>query len=178
MWPRESLLPGYRAIIEEYMTRMGEVAARFLSLVAEAIGLPPDSFDQFFEPKGSRWKQQHKLKLVKYPDVGDLPPGSTTQGVGPHKGHLIITKPDLIRFHVIQLFIASNRSQGPPSPKLQWRMDRLSSYSRDSCRCVRTRYGSNHTRNLYFDNPSSDISSSRSRFTIFHPVLSRCGIGC
>lgn len=86
MWPREDLLPGFRAVIEEYMGLMGDVAAKFLGLVAEAIGLPPDSFDQFFEPKDSRWKQQHKLKIVKYPDVADLPAGATTQGVGPHKG--------------------------------------------------------------------------------------------
>ena len=86
MWPQDELLPGFRAVIEEYMLLMGDVAAKFLSLVAEAIGLPPDSFDQFFEPKDSRWKQQHKLKIVKYPDVADLPPGATTQGVGPHKG--------------------------------------------------------------------------------------------
>src|SRR5271155_2500580 len=93
MWPQEELLPGFRGVIEEYMLLMGDVAAKFLSLVAEAIGLPPDSFDQFFEPKDSRWKQQHKLKIVKYPDVADLPPGATTQGVGPHKGpHLPITR--------------------------------------------------------------------------------------
>jgi isopenicillin N synthase-like dioxygenase len=86
MWPKEELLPGYRSIIEEYMEKMGDVAAKFLSLVAEAIDLPPTSFDQFFEPKGGRWEQQHKLKIVKYPDVADLPAGATTQGVGPHKG--------------------------------------------------------------------------------------------
>jgi isopenicillin N synthase-like dioxygenase len=86
MWPKEEQLPGYRPVIEEYMRKMGEVAAKFLSLVAEAIGLPPDSFDPFFEPKGGRWEQAHKLKIVKYPDVADLPAGATTQGVGPHKG--------------------------------------------------------------------------------------------
>jgi len=68
------------------MTLMGGVAAKFTSLVAEAIGLPANAFDQFFEQKGSRWEQQHKLKLVKYPDIADLPAGATTQGVGPHKG--------------------------------------------------------------------------------------------
>lgn len=87
MWPKEELLPGFREVIEKYMTMMGGVAAKFLTLVAEAIGLPPDSFDQFFEPKESRWEQQHKLKIVKYPDVADLPAGATTQGVGPHKGN-------------------------------------------------------------------------------------------
>ena len=68
------------------MTAMGGVAAKFLGLVAEAIGLSPDAFNQFFEPKNGRWQQQHKLKIVKYPDVADLPAGATTQGVGPHKG--------------------------------------------------------------------------------------------
>jgi isopenicillin N synthase-like dioxygenase len=87
MWPKEELLPGFRDVIERYMTMMGGVATKFLTLVAEAIGLPPHSFDQFFEPKDSRWEQQHKLKIVKYPDVADLPAGATTQGVGPHKGN-------------------------------------------------------------------------------------------
>jgi isopenicillin N synthase-like dioxygenase len=86
MWPKESLLPGFRNVMEDYMIRMGAVAAKFTTLVAEAIGLSPDAFDRFFEPQGSRWKQQHKLKIVKYPDVADLPAGATTQGVGPHKG--------------------------------------------------------------------------------------------
>ena len=86
MWPKEELLPRYRATMEDYMRLMGDVAAKFLSLVAEAIGLPPDSFEEFFEPKGGRWEQQHKLKIVKYPDGADLPAGATTQGVGPHKG--------------------------------------------------------------------------------------------
>ena len=86
MWPREELLPGFREIIENYMTLMSEVAAKFTSLVAEAIGLPPNAFDQFFEPKDGPWQQQHKLKIVKYPDTSDLPADATTQGVGPHKG--------------------------------------------------------------------------------------------
>jgi isopenicillin N synthase-like dioxygenase len=112
MWPKEELLPGYRSIIEEYMQNMGDVAAKFLSLVAEAIDLPPTSFDQFFEPKDGRWEQQHKLKIVKYPDVADLPAGATTQGVGPHKGlkhpPQQITLADSGRLNVIELFVTSN----------------------------------------------------------------------
>ena len=89
------------------MTLMGEVAAKFLRLVAEAIGLPPAAFDQFFEPKGSKWEQQHKLKIVKYPDVADLPSGATTQGVGPHKGESILECPNF-RLYVIELFTTSD----------------------------------------------------------------------
>ena len=106
MWPKECLLPGFRTVIEKYMTLMGGVAAKFTSLVAEAIGLPVNAFDQFFEPEGSRWKQQHKLKIVKYPDLADLPPEATTQGVGPHKGNSIPLMLWLIRFYVIELFVA------------------------------------------------------------------------
>ena len=118
MWPQENLLPGFRDVIEDYMTRMGGVAAKFLSLVAEAIGLPPDAFDQFFEPKGSRWKQQHKLKIVKYPDVADLPPGATTQGVGPHKGFPPgRTWPD-VRLYVVELFATGDGTSWITSSEL------------------------------------------------------------
>jgi isopenicillin N synthase-like dioxygenase len=89
MWPKEELLRGFRDTFERYMTSMGDVADTFTRLVAEAIGLPTDSFDPFFEPKDGKWKQQHKLKIVKYPDISELPAGSTTQGVGPHKGILM-----------------------------------------------------------------------------------------
>lgn len=117
MWPQENLLPGFRDVIEEYMTRMGGVAAKFTSLVGEAIGLPPDAFDQFFEPKGDRWPQQHKLKIVKYPDVANLPVGATTQGVGPHKGSLRSSYVDN-RFHVVELFTSSNRTSWITSSEL------------------------------------------------------------
>jgi isopenicillin N synthase-like dioxygenase len=96
MWPNEELLQGFRDTIEKYMSMMGGVAEKFTSLVAEAIGLAPEAFDQFFEPKNGPWPQQHKLKIVKYPDIADLPPGATTQGVGPHKGipyHLLSQSP-------------------------------------------------------------------------------------
>lgn len=75
---------------------MADIATRFTSLVAEAIGLAPDAFDRFFDAD-----QQHKLKLVRYPevDVGELAPGASDeerrawevkrQGVGPHKDSML-----------------------------------------------------------------------------------------
>ncbi|RVD86870.1 60S ribosomal eL20 domain-containing protein [Arthrobotrys flagrans] len=58
-----------------------------ISLIAEAIGLPSDAFDRYFEGvKGDR--QQHKLKIVKYPDLGEIKEG-TGQGVGPHKDSML-----------------------------------------------------------------------------------------
>ena len=117
MWPKENLLPGFRDVIEEYMTLMGNVAAKFTSLVGEAIGLSHNVFDQFFEPKGGRWRQQHKLKIVKYPDVADLHAGATTQGVGPHKGNPYNAFGNC-RFHVIELSTSSNGPSWITSSKL------------------------------------------------------------
>lgn len=86
------------------MAAMSSLAAEFTSLLAEAIGLPPNAFDRFFDKD-----QQHKLKVVKYPDAGvlahaddsnssgnsnpDSSANGTTdiQGVGPHKDSMFIT---------------------------------------------------------------------------------------
>ena len=86
-WPDESLLPGFRETYETYMEQMAHVSTRFLGLVAEAIGLDAHAFDGFFEPEGVT--QQHKLKIVKYPDCKDLPANAGTQGVGPHKDSML-----------------------------------------------------------------------------------------
>ncbi|TLD26611.1 hypothetical protein PspLS_04421 [Pyricularia sp. CBS 133598] len=83
-WPDEAALPGFRDTFTEYMTAMGAVSMRFTALVAEAIGLPASAFERYFER--SVQDQQHKLKIVKYPDVGELgADGAARQGVGPHK---------------------------------------------------------------------------------------------
>lgn len=81
---------------------MSEISTFFTSLIAEAIGLPADAFDRFFDQN-----QQHKLKIVKYPEVSlPLPSGNNTtkqdgnedddpsalaarQGVGPHKDSML-----------------------------------------------------------------------------------------
>ena len=81
-WPSPELLPNFRPVFTEYMKRMGEISIYSTRLVAEAIGLPPDAFNKFFDKD-----QQHKLKIVKYPDVGTLGAAGKqgNQGVGPHK---------------------------------------------------------------------------------------------
>jgi len=75
---------------------MAHISTLFTSLIAEAIGLQSNAFDKFFDPD-----QQHKLKIVKYPevDVPDLPPNASAidrkkweikrQGVGPHKDSML-----------------------------------------------------------------------------------------
>lgn len=88
-WPSETVLPNFRRVYTDYMRRMGAISLEFTSLVAEAIDLPADAFARYFD--GDR--QQHKLKIVKYPDVAELGlDGSSDiegQGVGPHKDSML-----------------------------------------------------------------------------------------
>jgi isopenicillin N synthase-like dioxygenase len=95
-WPSPEYLPSFRTACEDYMRHMSRISTLFTSLIAEAIGLSPDAFNQFFDQD-----QQHKLKIVKYPevDVPDLPADAsemdrkkweiTRQGVGPHKDSML-----------------------------------------------------------------------------------------
>jgi isopenicillin N synthase-like dioxygenase len=85
-WPSPAHMPNFKAVYDEYIRLMGDVSIFFTSLIAEAIGLKPDAFNKYFDVD-----QQHKLKIVKYPDLKELglwtegeevPEG---QGVGPHK---------------------------------------------------------------------------------------------
>lgn len=64
---------------------MGAVSMSFTALIAEAIGLDQTAFDRYFDQPPE--KQQHKLKIVRYPDVGDG--GRGNQGVGPHKDSML-----------------------------------------------------------------------------------------
>lgn len=88
LWPSASYLPNFKPVYTEYITLMGRISIFFTSLIAEAIGLKPDAFEKYFEKE-----QQHKLKIVKYPDLkdlglwkeGDSSEGLHGQGVGPHK---------------------------------------------------------------------------------------------
>ena len=83
-WPDPDSLPGFRETYEAYMTQMGDVSMFFTRLVAEAIGLPSNAFDHFFDAS-----QQHKLKIVKYPDLQELGIEGEAQGVGPHKDSML-----------------------------------------------------------------------------------------
>lgn len=85
-WPSPSYLPDFKPVYSEYITLMGSISIFFTSLIAEAIGLQPNAFNKYFDVD-----QQHKLKIVKYPDLKELglwKEGDEIgegQGVGPHK---------------------------------------------------------------------------------------------
>ncbi|EKM54780.1 uncharacterized protein PHACADRAFT_258873 [Phanerochaete carnosa HHB-10118-sp] len=76
-WPEEHLLPGFRAAFASYIDGLQKLSYRLLSLVAEALELPPDAFAHFFEQDGN----EDRAKIVKYPAPAD---DSSDQGVGPH----------------------------------------------------------------------------------------------
>lgn len=83
-WPADSSVPGFRPVFEDYMKRMGAISIYFTSLIAEAIELPADAFARYFDAD-----QQHKLKIVKYPDLAELGLTGQGQGVGPHKDSML-----------------------------------------------------------------------------------------
>jgi isopenicillin N synthase-like dioxygenase len=85
-WPSAAHMPQFRPVFEEYMARMSRLSAFFMMLVAEALGMPPDAFARFFDAS-----QQHKLKIVKYPEVDCGPDDDALarQGVGPHKDSML-----------------------------------------------------------------------------------------
>ncbi|KAI9571182.1 Clavaminate synthase-like protein [Boletus coccyginus] len=77
-WPDERLIPGFRNAMETYLAHVQELSYRFISLLAEALGLPSETFDTFYDKDEP---MQHRGKVVKYPaNDGSL----TDQGVGPH----------------------------------------------------------------------------------------------
>ncbi|GAB7364732.1 hypothetical protein MBLNU230_g5531t1 [Neophaeotheca triangularis] len=79
-WPNPTALPSFRPVFQDYMRRMSAISTFFTSLIAESLSLPSNAFDPFFDPD-----QQHKLKIVKYPDTGS----GVGQGVGPHKDSML-----------------------------------------------------------------------------------------
>jgi isopenicillin N synthase-like dioxygenase len=88
-WPSSTHLPEFRPVFEEYIARLSELSMFFTALVAEALGMPATAFDRFFDRD-----QQHKLKIVKYPEV-DVAGANiddallARQGVGPHKDSML-----------------------------------------------------------------------------------------
>lgn len=85
-WPSESAASGFRETYTDYIKRMGDISIAFTSLIAEAIQLPSNAFDKYFDKE-----QQHKLKIVKYPDLAELGRADEGQGqgVGPHKDSML-----------------------------------------------------------------------------------------
>ncbi|KAJ3569588.1 hypothetical protein NP233_g4959 [Leucocoprinus birnbaumii] len=76
-WPDEALIPGFREMLETYLSQVEELSYDFSSLVAEALGLGPTGLKHFYDAKEL---MQHRGKIVKYPVVTS----GSDQGIGPH----------------------------------------------------------------------------------------------
>ncbi|KAG2342825.1 Clavaminate synthase-like protein [Suillus weaverae] len=77
-WPDEDLIPGFKNTMEIYLQQVQALSYQFISLLAEAFGLPSDALNKFYDIDEL---MQHRGKVVKYPaNDGSL----TNQGVGPH----------------------------------------------------------------------------------------------
>ena len=83
-WPNPKYLPKFQSTFETYISCMSKLSTHFTSLIAESLNIPSSAFDRFFDKD-----QQHKLKIVKYPDTASLPCPIQTQGVGPHKDSML-----------------------------------------------------------------------------------------
>jgi isopenicillin N synthase-like dioxygenase len=86
-WPDESVIPGFRAAVESYLEEINTLATSFHRLIAEALFMSANAFDEFFDNP-----QHNKLKLVKYPiQYSKVNPNGNIQGVGPHKDGSFLT---------------------------------------------------------------------------------------
>src|SRR5260221_4239350 len=74
-WPAESDIPGFRANLLDYAAAMDGFARRFLPVVATALDLPADWFDEAFADS------QFTLRLSHYPPVRAEP---NQFGIAPH----------------------------------------------------------------------------------------------
>jgi isopenicillin N synthase-like dioxygenase len=60
-WPDEATLPGFRAVINQYIAEMTDLARRLVHAITISLGLPEDSMDHCFE------KPTTFLRLLHYP---------------------------------------------------------------------------------------------------------------
>ena len=189
-WPSPEVLPSFRQTFSDYMKKMGEISIYFTSLIAEAIELPADAFNKYFDKD-----QQHKLKIVKYPDVGTLGKEGKegNQGVGPHKDSSML----FISFLFSPLSSSSSRapkygpteltprtiksaiklpppSLPPPraaSPKHPRRMDRLPPDPRHLGRRHRPRSRGPDTGRLREHHASGPFPRRGRGLPLLHPLL-------
>ena len=57
-WPNGDSLPRFQSVMSDYMRRLSDLSMFFTTLIAEALGMPANAFDRFFDND-----QLHKMKL-------------------------------------------------------------------------------------------------------------------
>ncbi|KAJ3993570.1 iron/ascorbate oxidoreductase [Lentinula boryana] len=78
-YPDEALIPGFQQIMKEYLSQVAALGTHFITLIAEALGLPPDGLSRFHDIPD---RMQHRGKVVQYPVPTER--SESNQGVGPH----------------------------------------------------------------------------------------------
>ncbi len=73
-WLADDVLPGFRAVVEEFFERMGALANELMSALAVGLGIPADTFTTLFGERPLSF-----VKLINYPAT---PPGEA--GVNAH----------------------------------------------------------------------------------------------
>ena len=80
-WPPEDALPGFRACVEDYFSRLSTVARELLQIMSLSLGLEQNHIERVFGTNPSPY-----LKLIRYPRTS-----SGGQGVGVHKDSGFLT---------------------------------------------------------------------------------------
>lgn len=78
--------------MESYLSQVAALGTTFITLIAEALGLPPDGLSRFYDTPD---RMQHRGKVVQYPVPSER--SESDQGVGPHydAGFLTIVSPSI-----------------------------------------------------------------------------------
>jgi isopenicillin N synthase-like dioxygenase len=63
-WLPDEVLPGFRALVEEFFARMGVLADELMEVLAVGLGLPPERFSTLFGERPLSF-----AKLIRYPET-------------------------------------------------------------------------------------------------------------
>ncbi|KAJ3825043.1 hypothetical protein F5880DRAFT_1640749, partial [Lentinula raphanica] len=107
-YPDESLIPGFQQTMKNYLTQVAALGTTFITLIAEALSLPPDGLSRFYDTPD---RMQHRGKVVQYPVPSER--SVSNQGVGPHYDAGFLTIVSVTALASLQLLQAS------PHPGLQ-----------------------------------------------------------
>lgn len=78
-WPSDNLVPGYRAVVEEYMEFMRHLGFRLLRILAISLNLPqPEYFHKFFERPMVALRPLHYVAEVSDEVAGRFAAGAHT----------------------------------------------------------------------------------------------------
>ena len=82
-WPHEVDLPGFRSVVENYADAMEQLSRRLLPIVATALEMPTNFFDEAFV------SPLYRLRMTHYPPLKDK--DADEFGIAPHVDTSFIT---------------------------------------------------------------------------------------